>query len=619
MTCVNETLADLQNQITALQTQLDDTLQGPPGIQGPTGGIPNEVATFADIATLMLGNTALQVTTLGYLTKDDGGAARYLVDTGASPAFVASYPKAAKTTADLKGVRLANQTLLPQMFGVSAGTGFQSGDAWATLMGTRIAWLAKVTDPVPDGLYSLPAGCPDPLGAGDVIWENGIPRYRVDPCEVNDWRNYEAPARILYCSAAGNDANDGLTPGTAKKTKAGVEALVIDKTEIRFPDRWYGYLWGYGNWDFGNLKVALVATHPSGYSDFTGAREDRLAVNYAFAASGAGFVSTATGFTLTSVIDISILDKNGHGRVCVPQVSKALALATPGSWYQGGGETVVRLFEGGTPVPFTNCIMNEGFVHGHLLSGWTVLDGIGYVTNGGGANAANTRVQPKTLYVANTHRLCMKRVRSYGGDGNAMQVLDIGIVTTKLCTGSQVGHDIFSFSSYMTNINTYPLQARWMRVYADRPSGYYTSFPQKTIGQASNSNNGSTPHAQIVYQEVGGTYSRITNAVMAAVQGCFVVLDGVSCGNPSGPTFRASYWYQRNSTAEGVAEAALYMRGCDGSSLSDSYAITNVLDDGVTPSIGIAFIANWQGRSDVRLNAEVRAMGSNELLYKQVA
>lgn len=608
MPCINEDLAALTNRVTALETLGPGSPgnDGDPGPAGPTGPSPNSIATFGAIAALSFSAGTLLISTLGYASMEDGGAANYIQDATLDGATLAAYPRVTTTAADGKKFRLSKDTrLLPEHFGTVGGTGFLQAEAWAALQGTKVNWLQKVTRFIPDGVYSLPVGFPDPLNAGNVVYRQQQAFFQVDPAEVAKWYNRVDVAKEIYVSyATGSNTNNGTTLALAVKTLDYALSIAVDRTRIYYNDAWMGYLnfGSTGQTNLGTKRISIESIHPKG-TDYASFREDRTNGDYNWTADENVWTSTHASLgAVQGLADYSRRDSLGRPVFAKYVASLALCKATPDSWTRIGSATSVNWKTGKKPD------VNNGFraAESPYAFGFTgdadlVLIGFRSFCNTGAGAASGIRWRPNTINVPCAYHVVVESCAGWGTSANGIQIYDAWTVL-KNNVVSQNFYDGVNITSFRTT----GTQAQDCRHYEYGTRGDAKGITYRETATASNSNNFSTTHRGIPTQRVDCVADDCENSCFADVHGGFVMMDMCSGPMSAAPEgFRQTFWYQKVG-AEGPVGSACWLRGCAAPSDSVHAAISCVADDDATDSLGEVYVDYWQGPTDVRLEGTIR-------------
>lgn len=305
-----------------------------------------------------------------------------------------------------------------------------------------------------------------------------------------DVEDYTPTGKAYYVDAVnGNEANDGLTPGTALKrvrtalTKADIKICYIAPGVYPY----YRVAGQAGGWDNYALQKSVAIRRYGAGKVILSLHE----ANTSWAISaGQTFTYESTRTTaITDVRDASLVDANDGGyRNLTVRASIALVEANAGSWYDDGSKIYIRTHDDRAPDsdirPYMGSIGN-GYIAGHAT-----VDVICYLENiefhGGQYCLRPTSIagpRTPTVYLKN----CSFKY------SNAAGLLDYGGITySDTCLAECNKSDGFSANSYnsaetfMAEINCI---GRW--------NGYYNT--QTTT-------NGSTAHNASRVIRVNGLY-----------------------------------------------------------------------------------------------------------------
>lgn len=276
----------------------------------------------------------------------------------------------------------------------------------------------------------------------------------------------------------------------------------------------------------------------------------------------------------------------------------ATVKTTPGSFNWDGTTLSVRMFDDRTPDPANGWIVGTTFTAMNFATDADIaMERVSFCTNGGVAAQAALRFVNVTPFVANNYKVALKNVRAFGSSGNAFEIYDKKIVAVEDCHGCNVHADIFNFTSFITT----GTQAQWMTVYQENCTGHDAGYLWRQYPAISNSNNLVTGHRgmHMLINDVSGY--NIPNGWAAFVQGCYVMMAGISpTESTSSGFFQYNYWNQKLA-GEGSAGAKLVLIGSNGDAAGlTKYHFSNYDDLDTNPSLGEIHLADWLGPTPLK-------------------
>lgn len=471
-----------------------------------------------------------------------------------------------------------------------------ANNALATVVGP----LAPVTRYAPRARrWTSPSGMNNPLGIA-MDCDGQKYSYSTDPYALNDWTNFETGITHLYIAPrTGLDSNSGTSPSLPWKSLVKAQASAPHKSVLHYIEPESDFNASVATtYDFGTRWIKIVSDVSIGTVFTTWSFAYNLAY-MAWVKDGAAYKSTASvnGSAIQAMVDRKYLDPWGLGLDMQYLTSSAAVKATPGSWWfdTGTGTLWVQRIDGTVPDPATGWTPITSFGgYSFLTDGQLVIENCEFAYNGGGANSNALRIRPTTAFVTNDAKVALKKVRAYGADANAIQIMDFDTTVLQQCAGSSCLYDIFNYSSFITT----GIQAQDQTVYEDRCHGHKAgSTIGKVLANPSNSNNLSTGHRSKHIYRNGLTGYDIPNSLVADVQGCYSMNAGIILpeSTKTGGLFLNNFWNQKLA-GEGSAGSKMVLIGCGGEALSAGRNVfSNADDTDANPTLGRIDIADWLG------------------------
>ena len=472
--------------------------------------------------------------------------------------------------------------------------------------------LSKVfTESLPLGDIALPAHFNNQLGL-TPYWDGSQVQWPRNPYDVIDFTKYATGINHYYLNAAGNDANNGTSSGTAWRTIDHAFATMVSPAVLHLTDDYVGTI-GINTSTTktfsGMLKIKGEGP-TTGRTRLLARRGNENVATFAWAASGGNgaYVSTVAAALRNyhAMFDANYLNAKGIPRPITAAPDAATCQATPGTFfYDGSTSLYVHMWDGRIPDPDNGWLYSEPafgtfrVAQGLTTSGGVILlENLEFFFNPGAGSAAGQRLQCATTGVSNMIRHGRRNCLVYGAAGNGFENYDGSITVNDNCHAYYNRIDNHNYHSFVTTGS----RGSFITVYEHNCTSKGAGFGGWTNQDAlSTSANGSTSHDAINIIRTNGSYYDTNGAVVADVNGVVSVNLNVQAGHPNagGSASPRSLFWHDNTLAAGTYNG-MYLWGCGG--MDDGDPLTNLLDmtkqsggGGVNGQIYVKF---WRGQTN---------------------
>tara|TARA_R110000850_G_scaffold277151_1_gene424854 strand:- start:43846 stop:47097 length:3252 start_codon:yes stop_codon:yes gene_type:complete len=455
------------------------------------------------------------------------------------------------------------------------------------------------------------------------IYDGEKVRYIQDPYDKIDFTLTETATNYYVDYVNGNNANDGLTEGTAWKTLKYATDQSLSPCVINIMDEWVGWL----NKDTNPMQLRgkwkFKSIHPSGKTRITSMRENYTKATFNWFDEGGGVWSTSTATTNSTifaalgriVFDAKYKDEKG-GAMPVPDVgSEANCAATPGSQYHDAANSIkyVHLLDGREPDPF------DGFIYATQAYNWAVtqntddgvvlLEDLEFYHNSGTSPLAGCRYRHATT-ATNNSLYGVKDCLSYGSSGNGFETYDAKITVYKNCHSRYQRKDGFNTHSFKT-VGT---KGEYMTVYELDCSAIFQGYDGFTNQPAlGDSENATSVHDSIHCERINGNYGEGRGATVADVNGCVSVLWNCNAGASNGGNFKSCYW--SDNYLKAGANFGMWLWGCKAHDNDDDTVrlLNNEAQAGGTANDGQLYLKYWRGKIKGTVTGTLKYWDGNDI------
>lgn len=489
-----------------------------------------------------------------------------------------------------------------------------------TTIRVRISGADYSAPSIPPGDISLPTPWVNVLNV-NPYWNGTTVAVDTNPYDLLDFENAGGVTQYYVSWATGNDANNGLTTGTARKTLTYAIANATSPAVINLLDAEVGVT---------SLDPAVSASSiysgklkikgRSARTLFHCRREEETVSTFAWAASGTAgaYVSTAARCAgiFRAHFDGNLRDEHDIPRPLTLAADVATCQATPGTFFWSSPSLYIHMWDGRIPDPDNGWIYHEArslynFKQSLTTSaGIILLENLEFMANAGTLDGiGNMRYQNVTTGSANSAMFGMRNCISYGGNANGFQVYDAAIAAIDNCHTAYNHADGFNYHSFVTT----GAKGSFMTVYevncTARHSGF-TGFPDQPALSASA--NATTAHDSIRIMRINPFGADCHGAPLADVNGVLSVNLNPNMAHPgSGASPKSLYWHD-NYLGAGPSSGMYIWRGRGN---NDGDATVNLLDNtaqsgGQTGQIYLKF---WRGQTNGAVVGTLKDWSGNVL------
>lgn len=452
-------------------------------------------------------------------------------------------------------------------------------------------------------------------------------RYIVNPYDIMDFTRYEAVTNYYIDYTAGNNANNGLTSGTAWKTYDYAYANMTSPAVLNVKDEIVGYLSKITSGTpisfSGKLKVRSAS--PSGRTIFASMRESYDLASFSWTASGASgaYVSTtASAKFYRAQFDAKFKDNNGIPLPITAAADAATCQTTRGTyfWDAAASDLYVHMHDGRIPDPANGWLYTESpYQHGFsqvldTTSGVLLFENIDFLSNVGTATNANFRFRPVTAgstMAPNQSYVGLRNCLAYGGSANQFEIYDAGVTALDNCHAKWSRSDCFNYHSFKTD----GTKGEYMTIYENDCSGFFSGFvgfaDQPALGTSANI---TTAHDSMHILRTNTVAGMSRGAVVADVNGCHSLNYNVSSGDPGAGSPKALFWHEKYLGAGTTKEMLLW--GCYGTDggAADVFITSDTAQGGGSANNGDITIQHWRGQVNGKLEGSAFDIDGNPLL-----
>ena len=449
--------------------------------------------------------------------------------------------------------------------------------------------------------------------------------YLQDPYNKIDFELDPAISNTQYYVdyVSGNNANDGLSEGTAWKTLAYAVANASQPAVINLMDEWIGWL---------NMPTAVMSLtglykfksiHPSGRTRITGMRESYTKATFNWNDEGGGVWSTSEATTTSAIfsaLGVAVFDANFTdelgGAMPVPDVgSQANCAATPGSQYHDAVNKVkyVHLIDGREPDPY------DGFIYSIQAYNWRItqvsdtgvvlIENLEFYNNAGVAPLASCRYRHDTTD-ENNSIYGVKNCLAYGSSSNGFETYDAKIIVYKNCHSRYQRRDGFNTHSFKTD----GTKGEYMTAYELDCSAAFQGYEGFTNQPAlGDSENATSVHNSMHCERINGNYGEGRGATVADVNGCVSVLWNCKAGASNGGDFKSCFWNEKYLSAG--TNNGMWLWGCSAHDNDDDTVrlINNEAQSGGSANDGQAYVKFWRGKTKGTVTGTLKDWDGNDI------